>query len=270
MGSLEDRARAKVASDRAAAEELVRREQQKTHEAEQRRAQRLAEQARLEDPLRVHSTAVLTEFLQLVKKYHISPFELRRAQAHQRKRWGDKYIQTRMTYEFIDMAWQLTPAMHELNPRRAAVAVTARGAMFEFLACRDHMGRKKPRTLYLINNRCAKAFQRGDWWDGARIDNFLGADSELPTTAWEIDPLRGPGYYSSPSPWPLTDDPFPVTLAGKEQPPTREPAHECKTWAELAADSAAVTVLSGRYELPSAEGQGDSKRRSEDLRVVWR
>src|SRR6266536_2177899 len=149
MGSLEDRARAKVATDQAAAEERARQARQVAHQD----AERDARQAQLEEPIRLRAAAALREFLQLVQKYHIPPFELRRARANQRTK--RRNVQTRMTYEPIDMAWQLSPAAREWAPSGTSLAVTAGGKIFEFISCRDRMAGKRPRDIYLIFNECA-------------------------------------------------------------------------------------------------------------------
>ncbi len=264
MGSLEDRARAKVATDQAAAEERARQARQVAHQD----AERDARQAQLEEPIRLRAAAALREFLQLVQKYHIPPFELRRARANQRTK--RRNVQTRMTYEPIDMAWQLSPAAREWAPSGTSLAVTAGGKIFEFISCRDRMAGKRPRDIYLIFNECARAFYRGDWWDGRNIEESLRLDSALPTSSWEVDLLGGLRYPRTIAQAYAGNLRPGMAEGAMRVPPTSGAASVSKTWTELMVEAAAVAVVSGAYKLPPGGGDGDSTLRSEEPSVVWR
>jgi hypothetical protein len=262
VGSLEDRARANVAAQRAADEERARQAQREEHNAAQLRGQQMER----ETPLRTRSLSALAEFVQLAKTRSVPAFELQRARVvEQRKGWRGTY--TRMTYEPIARAWVMTPKARQWGSYSTALAVTEDARIFEFIGCLDRLGGgKKKQTLYLVYNDCAKAFHLGNWWNGRPIDEQLRVDSGVPLDAWEIDPLKGQATFENYlRPW-NPDDLLTTMLsdigahAGMVLQQSRDSSY---TWAEAMAEVSATAILSGMYNIPRGQGHGDSKAAAE-------
>jgi hypothetical protein len=258
MASLEDRARANVAAQRAADEEHARNAQRQAFDAAQQRQQ----QVELETPLRARSVSALTELVQIANNHRVPAFELRRAQLSQQRVRRGTY--TRMTYELVTRAWVMAPRARNWGSYTTSLAVTEDARIFEFIGCLDRLGGgRKQRTLYLIYNECAKEFHLGHWFDGrSAVDESLRADSKSSLSAWEINPLNGLAtfeYYLRP--W--DPDDLLATLLSDIGAHTGMVAQRSRdssyTWAEAMAEAAATAILSGMYSLPPAEGGGDSK-----------